>query len=35
MEGTKAFLVEAYFRDLGGPPPVREPEEGLGLAVWH
>jgi predicted DNA-binding protein with PD1-like motif len=35
MEGTKVFLIEAYFRALGGPPPVREPEEDLGLAVWH
>jgi predicted DNA-binding protein with PD1-like motif len=35
MEGTKVFLVEAYFRALGGPPPVREQEEDLGLAVWQ
>jgi uncharacterized protein len=35
MEGTKVFLVEAYFRALGGPAPVREPEEDLGLAVWQ
>src|SRR5205823_1914358 len=24
MEGTTVFLVEAYVRALGGPPPVRE-----------
>ena len=35
MEGTKVFLIEAYFRALGGPPPVREQEADLGLAVWQ
>ena len=35
MEGTKVYLLEAYFRDLGGPPPVREPERDLGLSVWQ
>jgi len=35
MEGTTVFLVEAYFRTLGGPAPVRKPEEDLGLAVWQ
>jgi predicted DNA-binding protein with PD1-like motif len=35
MEGTKAFLIEAYFRALGGPAPVRNQEDDLGLAVWR
>lgn len=35
VEGTRVFLIEAYFRDLGGPPPVREQEDDLGLAVWQ
>ena len=35
MEGTSVFLIEAYFRALGGPPPVREQAEELGLAVWQ
>lgn len=35
MEGTTVFLIEAYFRDLGGPAPVREFEEDLGLFVWR
>jgi predicted DNA-binding protein with PD1-like motif len=35
MEGTNVFLIEAYFRALGGPPPVRRQEEDLGLAVWQ
>jgi predicted DNA-binding protein with PD1-like motif len=35
MEGTKVFLLEAYFRELGGPPPIREQEEDLGLPVWQ
>ena len=35
MEGTKVFLIEACFRALGGPPPVREQEADLGLAVWQ
>ena len=35
MEGTKVFLIEAYFRALGGAAPVREHEEDLGLAVWQ
>jgi predicted DNA-binding protein with PD1-like motif len=35
VEGTRVFLIEAYFRDLGGPAPVREEEDDLGLAVWQ
>jgi predicted DNA-binding protein with PD1-like motif len=35
MEGTRVFLVEAYFRALGGRAPVREPQDDLGLAVWQ
>ena len=35
MEGTRAFLIEAYFRALGGPAPVRKQEDDLGLAVWR
>ncbi len=35
MEGTKAFLIEAYFRGLTGRVPVREQDEDLGLAVWQ
>jgi uncharacterized protein len=34
MEGTKVYVVEAYFRQLGGPPPVREQSDDIGLAVW-
>jgi predicted DNA-binding protein with PD1-like motif len=35
VEGTRVFLIEAYFRDLGGPAPVRQQEDDLGLAVWQ
>jgi predicted DNA-binding protein with PD1-like motif len=35
MEGTKVYVVEAYFRRLGGPPPVREQDDDIGLAVWR
>jgi predicted DNA-binding protein with PD1-like motif len=35
LEGTTVFLIEAYFRSLGGEAPVREQEEDLGLAVWQ
>jgi len=35
MEGTKVFLIETYFRSLGGPAPVREQDDELGLAVWR
>ncbi len=35
MEGTKVFLIEAYFRELGGTPPVRRQDDDLGLAVWE
>ena len=33
--GTRVFMIEAYFRRLDGPPPVRTPEEDLGLPVWQ
>ena len=35
MEGTKVYLIEAYLRRLGGPAPVREQDDDIGLAVWH
>lgn len=35
MEGTKVFLIEAYFRTLGGAAPVRTLDDDLGLPVWH
>ncbi|MFN2543390.1 MAG: PPC domain-containing DNA-binding protein, partial [Actinomycetota bacterium] len=35
MEGTKVYLVEAYFRELGGPAPVREQNDDIGLATWR
>jgi predicted DNA-binding protein with PD1-like motif len=35
MEGTKVFLIEAYFRALDGPAPVREQDDDIGLAVWR
>jgi predicted DNA-binding protein with PD1-like motif len=34
MEGCRAYVVEAYLRKLGGPPPVRQQVEGLTLKVW-
>lgn len=34
MEGCRAFVVEAYFRKLGGPPPVRQQVPGMDLKVW-
>jgi predicted DNA-binding protein with PD1-like motif len=34
MEGCVAFVVEAYLRELSGPPPVREQVPGLKLKVW-
>jgi len=34
-EGTRVFLVEAYFRALDGPAPVREQDDEIGLAVWR
>jgi len=34
MEGCRAFVVEAYFRALDGPPPVRQDVEGMTLKVW-
>ena len=34
MEGCQAFVVEAYFRALSGPAPVRVEVPGMGLKVW-
>jgi predicted DNA-binding protein with PD1-like motif len=34
MEGCTAFVVEAYFRALDGPPPVRQEVPGMSLKVW-
>jgi hypothetical protein len=34
MEGCRAFVVEAYVRKLGGPPPVRQQVPGMALKVW-
>jgi predicted DNA-binding protein with PD1-like motif len=34
MDGCRAFVVEAYFRALAGPPPVREESPGHGLKIW-
>jgi hypothetical protein len=34
MEGCRAYVVEAYFRKLGGLPPVRQEVEGMALKVW-
>ncbi|HJP65756.1 MAG TPA: PPC domain-containing DNA-binding protein [Actinomycetota bacterium] len=34
MAGCRAYVVEAYFRRLGGPPPVRQEVEGIHLKVW-
>jgi predicted DNA-binding protein with PD1-like motif len=35
MEGTKIYVIEAYFRQLGGEPPVRQQDDDIGLAVWR
>jgi predicted DNA-binding protein with PD1-like motif len=35
VNGTRVFLIEAYFRRLDGPAPVRQLEEDLGLPVWQ
>jgi uncharacterized protein len=35
VQGTRVFLIEAYFRRLDGPAPVRQFEEDLGLPVWQ
>jgi uncharacterized protein len=35
LEGSTVFMIEAYFRALGGPAPVREIEDDIGLAVWQ
>jgi predicted DNA-binding protein with PD1-like motif len=35
VDGTRVFMIEAYFRSLGGPAPVRELEDEIGLAVWQ
>ena len=34
MEGCRAFVVEAYFRSLGGRAPVRQEVPGMTLKVW-
>jgi len=34
MEGCRAYVVEAYLRELGGPPPVRQEVPGMTLKVW-
>ena len=34
MEGCRAYVVEAYFRKLDGPPPERQQVEGMSLKVW-
>jgi uncharacterized protein len=34
MEGCRAFVVEAYFRRLDGPAPVRTESRGGVLKVW-
>jgi len=33
MEGCRAFVVEAYFRKLDGPAPVRQEVPGMPLKV--
>ena len=35
MDGTKVYMIEAYFRVLEGQAPVRELDADLGLPVWH
>src|SRR5438445_701249 len=35
LPGTKVYVIEAYLRRLGGPAPVRELDDDIGLAVWH
>jgi predicted DNA-binding protein with PD1-like motif len=35
LEGSTVFLIEAYFRALGGKAPVRRQEDDLGLSVWQ
>jgi predicted DNA-binding protein with PD1-like motif len=34
MEGCRAFVVEAYFRRLDGPAPIRQDVPGMPLKVW-
>jgi predicted DNA-binding protein with PD1-like motif len=34
MDGCRAFVVEAYFRALSGPAPVRVESPGHGLKIW-
>jgi uncharacterized protein len=34
MDGCRAFVVEAYFRKLDGPAPVRQETPDMGLKVW-
>ncbi|MEX0832746.1 MAG: PPC domain-containing DNA-binding protein [Actinomycetota bacterium] len=35
MDGTRVYMIEAYFRVLEGPAPVRELDAEVGLPVWH
>jgi predicted DNA-binding protein with PD1-like motif len=35
VEGTSVWMIEAYFRKLDGPAPVRELDDEVGLPVWH
>jgi predicted DNA-binding protein with PD1-like motif len=35
VDGTRVYMIEAYFRSLDGPAPVRELEDEIGLAVWQ
>ena len=34
MPGCRAYVVEAYFRSLAGPPPRRQQVPGMHLKVW-
>ncbi len=34
MPGCTVFVGEAHVRALGGSPPVREPDDETGLALW-
>jgi uncharacterized protein len=34
LEGCRAYVVEAYFRRLDGPAPVRTEARGAALKVW-
>ena len=35
VDGTRVYMIEAYYRRLDGPAPVRELEDEIGLAVWQ